>query len=96
MIKIKNKCFRLCSNWGWYKCCKCLCGAKLGAVVGTVFGGPIGTVAGACIGFGVSIGASIVTDGIKFNKGDWNHDGKQDSIKYKVKTGIGAALDKIF
>ncbi|APT29035.1 hypothetical protein CKL83_12600 [Bacillus anthracis] len=73
-------------------------GAKLGvaAAVGTVFGGPIGTVAGACIGFGVSIGSSIVTDGIKFNKGDWNHNGKQDSIKDKVKTGIGAALDKIF
>ncbi|MGR6008578.1 hypothetical protein ACT7CZ_08715 [Bacillus cereus] len=29
------------------------------------------------LAFGVSIGASIVTDGIKFNKGDWNHDGKQ-------------------
>ncbi|HDR4604376.1 hypothetical protein OB975_20040 [Bacillus cereus] len=70
-------------------------GAKAGALVGTFFGGPIGTAAGACIGFGVSIGASIVTDGIKFNKGDWNHDGKQDSIKDKVKTGIGAALDKI-
>lgn len=70
--------------------------AKAGALVGTFLGGPIGTVAGACIGFGVSIGASIVTDGIKFNKGDWNHDGKQDSIKDKVKTGIGAALDKIF
>lgn len=71
-------------------------GAKLGAAVGTVFGGPIGTVAGACIGFGVSIGASIITDGIKFNKGDWNHDGKQDSIKDRVKSGIGATLDKIF
>ncbi len=70
-------------------------GAKASAFVGSFLGGPIGTVAGACIGFGVSIGASIVTDGIKFNKGDWNHDGKQDSIKDKVKTGIGAALDKI-
>ncbi|AIW84086.1 WXG100 type VII secretion target family protein [Bacillus mycoides] len=71
-------------------------GAKAGAFVGSFLGGPIGTVAGACIGFGVSIGASIVTDGIKFNKGDWNHDGKQDSIKDRVKSGIGAALDKIF
>ncbi|PFA56748.1 hypothetical protein CN931_09030 [Bacillus sp. AFS054943] len=63
-------------------------GAQVGAAVGTVFG--------ACFGFGVSIGASILTDGIKFNKGDWNHDGKQDSIKDRVKSGIGATLDKIF
>ena len=82
-------------QWGWYNCCKCLCGSKTRCSCWNCFGGPIGTVAGACIGFGVSIGASIVTDGIKFNKGDWNHDGKQDSIKDKVKTGIGAALDKI-
>ncbi|MBR9746088.1 hypothetical protein OCF54_18940 [Bacillus tropicus] len=66
------------------------------AFAGAKVGAAVGTVAGACIGLGVSIGASIVTDGIKFNKGDWNHDGKQDSIKDKVKTGIGVALDKIF
>jgi len=44
----------------------------------------------------VFIEINIETDGIKFNKGDWNHDGKQDSIKDRVKSGIGATLDKIF
>nr|WP_166504382.1 MULTISPECIES: hypothetical protein [Bacillus cereus group] len=43
----------------------------------------------------VFIEINIETDGIKFNKGDWNHDGK-DSIKDRVKSGIGATLDKIF
>ncbi|MES5893283.1 hypothetical protein QCI75_10185 [Bacillus cereus group sp. RP43] len=66
------------------------------AFAGAKVGAAVGTVAGACFGFGVSIGASILTDGIKFNKGDWNHDGKQDSIKDRVKSGIGATLDKIF
>ncbi|PEY41489.1 type VII secretion protein [Bacillus cereus] len=71
-------------------------GAKAGAALGTIFGGPIGTVVGAGIGFGVSVGCSLLTDGIKFNKGDWNHDGKQDSVKDRIKSGIGTALDKIF
>ncbi|MDM5234838.1 bacteriocin class II family protein [Bacillus cereus] len=70
--------------------------ALTGAAIGTVIGGPIGTVVGAGIGFGVSIGISWLTDGIKFNKGDWNHDGKQDSVKDRVKSGIGNVLDKIF
>ncbi|MED1408244.1 MULTISPECIES: hypothetical protein [Bacillus] len=39
---------------------------------------------------------SMFTDGIEFNKGDWNHDGKQDSVKDRVKPGIGNVLDKIF
>ena len=70
--------------------------AWAGAAIGTVIGGPIGTVVGAGIGFGISIGMSVLTDGIKFNKGDWNHDGKQDSVKDRVKSGIGTVLDKIF
>ncbi|MCM0004990.1 hypothetical protein PDK46_13955 [Bacillus cereus group sp. BcHK114] len=70
--------------------------ALTGAAIGTVIGGPIGTVVGAGIGFGVFIGISWLTDGIKFNKGDWNHDGKQDSVKDRVKSGIGNVLDKIF
>nr|WP_242303108.1 hypothetical protein [Bacillus cereus group sp. BfR-BA-01495] len=68
-----------------------------GDIIGdAAIGGPIGTVVGAGIGFGVFIGISWLTDGIKFNKGDWNHDGKQDSVKDRVKSGIGNVLDKIF
>ncbi|MEY8347558.1 WXG100 family type VII secretion target [Bacillus cereus] len=71
-------------------------GAKAGALVGTAFGGPIGTVAGAAAGFVISVGASIVLDGIKFKKGDWNNDNKEDSLKDRIKSGIGSTLDKIF
>ncbi|MDM5156205.1 WXG100 family type VII secretion target [Bacillus sp. DX1.1] len=71
-------------------------GAKAGALIGTAFGGPIGTVAGAATGFVISVGASIVLDGIKFKKGDWNNDNKEDSLKDRIKSGIGSTLDKIF
>ncbi|MBO1578901.1 hypothetical protein J4P91_04440 [Bacillus sp. XF8] len=70
--------------------------AWTGAAIGTAIGGPVGTVVGAGIGFGASVFLSMVTDGIKFNKGDWNYDGKQDSVKDRIKSGIGTALDKIF
>ena len=63
---------------------------------GAAIGGPIGTIVVVGIWFGASVFLGMLTDGIKFNKGDWNHDGKQDSIKDRVKSGIGAALDKIF
>ncbi|QWH10953.1 WXG100 family type VII secretion target [Bacillus mycoides] len=69
-----------------------------GDIVGDIAVGVGSTAAStwAGVGFTASVVSSIITDGIKFDKGDWHNDGEKDSIKDRIKSGIGSALDKIF
>jgi len=60
-------------------------GAKVGAMVGT-FGGPVGVAAGATAGLVVGVATTAILNGIKIFDAD--KDGKKDSVRDIVKTGV--------